>query len=136
MSDAELNITDLHCFRCGREIHSDSPRGWGGHLEAPNDALIFHANGNYGSTIYDQSLATSGREYLLVVICDPCVRGESEKGNVLRALRRVAPPPMLERWQPWNPEPQGCPSDVCPHLTEHVGCDGSMQGRSADDGDR
>jgi hypothetical protein len=81
---------ELPCIRCGAVSKpamtpppSADPADWAGALRdsPPSDALLFLTYGNYGSTLFDSQ---DSREYLLVVICDGCVRDAGEQGIVLR----------------------------------------------------
>lgn len=87
-----MRYCDLACIRCGKAL---TPSGPDFASTPPGDALIFMARGNYGSTIYDPQ---SEMEYLIVVICDPCVVAQAAGGNVMRVQKRVAPPPRQEPW--------------------------------------
>lgn len=64
----------------------------------PYDALLFITHGNYGSTLYDPD---NDREYLLVSICDDCVRDAGNRGIVLRC--ESFPRPKTDR-DVWNPD--------------------------------
>jgi hypothetical protein len=61
----------LPCIVCGTELRqaiTDSDD------RQPSGGTVFRSYGNYGSTLYDPSPASAGRERLEVNVCDPCLR--------------------------------------------------------------
>jgi hypothetical protein len=44
----------------------------------------------------------SDREYLLVVICDPCVTREAKQGNVMHVTKIPQPAHLTQA--PWDPD--------------------------------
>lgn len=52
------------------------------------DGLIFRATGNFGSTIFDP-MPIGEEEYLLVVICDDCVKSKAKRVTHIFNIERT-----------------------------------------------
>lgn len=97
-------IWPLPCILCGRKptpvfdapMSNDEPN-W-----QPYGATAFTSHGQYGSTVFDEM----GREYLMVNICDLCMRIKAQE-NVIALAHKLKPPREPVRYEPWRPyEPE------------------------------
>ena len=82
--------TPLHCLPCGKELTLI----WDGGVQC-DDATIFEASGNYGSTVWD--LVPEG-ETLLINVCDDCLKRLSHRVTHARVTR---PRPEV-RYRSWR----------------------------------
>lgn len=64
------------CIVCGKRLTRVSDTGY---ENQPNDAIIFRADGNYGSTVFDPFDGT----VLEVIICDECIVNAGDDGKVV-----------------------------------------------------
>jgi hypothetical protein len=79
------------CFSCGKELVPI-------HISTPNqcdDAVMFTAYGNYGSTVFDPM---NGNISLLINVCDECI---VRNHNRIAVLKEIKPLPTFEHI-PWN----------------------------------
>ncbi len=79
---SKLRKCTTHCFRCDKEmeVHRDED---GFMFEMISDGLFFHADGNYGSCIFDP-IVRRKKDFLEIVICDDCVESNSNKVDHVR----------------------------------------------------
>jgi len=83
--------TPLHCLPCGKELTLTC---LGDGVQCDN-ATIFEASGNYGSTVWD--LVPEG-EKLLINVCDDCLKRLSH----LVTHARVTRPRPEVRYRSWR----------------------------------
>ncbi len=82
MSDTH---TRLPCLVCGRALTNLVDPALG---DQPDDALVFHTHGHYGSGVFDEG---DGRT-LRIIVCDPCIETAMARGRVyLAAANRPEP---------------------------------------------
>lgn len=68
----------LHCFKCEKEIQS-----FDDNIVHPNDGLVFHTYGHYGSRCFDPM----NGDTIEIVICDSCLTTNIK--NVYRDVHSV-----------------------------------------------
>jgi hypothetical protein len=95
-----VKTTDLTCIVCGNGFEPAFPGS-----DAPNitGGLLFHASGQYGSDFDSTSPGmTRTPSYLLIAVCDSCLRKEGDGGRVILGIPqpRVPNPDQLETWNP------------------------------------
>lgn len=78
----------VRCFCCDRILEAES-------TDNPiviypvYDGLIFRANGNFGSTVYDPLPRTGGgAERLQIIICDDCIRIRAKRVTRIHNIKR------------------------------------------------
>lgn len=82
----------MGCFVCGRGLVPVS-------LHAAiqcDDAVMFEAHGNYGSTVFDPM---DGRKSLLINVCDACLVQRRDRVHLV-TTERPLPTYTSETWQP------------------------------------
>lgn len=57
----------------------------------PNDAVIFHTHGNYGSTIFDPN--PNDGKFLEIAICDECLKN---KDYLVLEVTKTQPKPKYD----------------------------------------
>lgn len=81
-------VPPVPCFKCGKELASVF-RDIGDASTMPNDAVIFTAQGNYGSTVFDPFDGS----FLEINICDSCL--VAGRANVYAGSRSGA---AVSKW--------------------------------------
>lgn len=80
------------CFVCSKDLEPC----WEGSDAQFNDAIMFTARGNYGSSVYDP---VDSRRSLLINICDACL--VERRDHVLEATEdRPIPTVAFTSWNP------------------------------------
>lgn len=87
----------LPCLVCGMQPSS----AFGDHApdskHQPNDAVMFTASGNYGSSVWDPMM---GSQLLLVNICDECLVLGKDRIAVMTTIHQ----PDTREFKPWEPD--------------------------------
>ncbi len=63
---------ERHCLKCDKELEAAFGEG---DDYPPSEAVIFYAQGNYGSTVFDPMDGSS----LKIYICDDCLSKAADK---------------------------------------------------------
>lgn len=72
------------CLRCGAKVRPAFP-DYPVHSVQPSGATQFTSNGHYGSTVFDPTV--SSRRFLVIDVCDPCLRLAIGEGRALMGTR-------------------------------------------------
>jgi hypothetical protein len=102
------NLTG-HCIVCDKKIKTGTPMdaimswgiAWGG--------VMFHSDGNFGSTTYDN---IDEREYVQIFVCDECMKKKAKK---IWRVKTVRHPPEDAEFTTFDVEPEwlrGAPSET------------------------
>lgn len=87
----------LPCVVCGRGLKHALPNG-PEDTNQPNEGVVFIAQGNYGSTVFDPF---GENIFLEVNICDDCLIDRSHRGKVI-LLGMVKDRPVHADYTPWK----------------------------------
>lgn len=99
-ADGNYPADVLACSKCGYELTQVDP---GSQSRQPNGGTVFHAPGNWGSTVWDPPVYAMGgpvRVVLEISICDACLREHFQQ--VLRVETRTERHEGTRMWIPPN----------------------------------
>lgn len=78
----------VQCFIC-EKVLKRVLEGRDSESVQPYDGLMFHSNGNYGSSLYDPAFSaiSGGAPKLVIVICDECMKERQARGFLQKEER-------------------------------------------------